>query len=259
VACTNRLSPTPPVMSNRSIVSAVFMIAVCGACSTPTAAAPDAAQLPEITAASPFRSAAFTADISTVRRAVKISAPTATASLSSSLTGFGAALHGSILGGDAVDLVASNYTAGVIGASVPGKVLITFDLTVVNRLRGLRLITPTFPIPPANVVGIQAFPIETVALTSAGGVTTTGGAITVTSPRSGIAVPSADWDGAPHNFFNDSQCAGAASDCFRYEPFGTIDALASSTPRRVGFLIDPSVGDLRVRILIAADLQAVPR
>jgi hypothetical protein len=164
-----------------------------------------------------------------------------------------------LLASDAVEILASNYMAGAIGGTVRGKILITFDLTIVNRLRGIRLVTPTFPFPPANVTGIQAFPLEVVATTTAGGVTATSGVITVASPRAGTAAPSTDWDGAPHSFFNDVGCTANANDCFRYEPFGALEPQAASAPRRVGFLVDPTVGDLRIRIIVAADLQSTTR
>lgn len=248
-------------MSPRIFATAALVCATTAACSTSSTTSPEPAEVPLVSVASPYRSAAFTADISTMRRTVTISAPAGPAAVAGSVP-FGSTdgtLHGSILGGDAIEVVASNYAAGIVGGTVPGKILITFDLTVVNRLRGLRLIRPTFPIPPANVTGIQAFPIEAVVLTSAGGVTATGGAISVASPRSGTAIPSNDWDGAPHSFFNDGACTAQANDCFRYEPFGVVEPLSATPPRRVGFLIDPTVGDLRVRILIAADLQPTAR
>ncbi len=242
---------------------ALFTCLASAAC---TSALPTESALPRTdgnSALSPFRSSAFAVEISTTRRQVRVSAPSA-ASAASLFSAAGApepgtGLHASLLSSDAVEILASNYSAGAIGGTVPGKILITFDLTIVNRLREVRLITPTFPYPPANVTGIQAFPLEVVALTTAGGVTATSGVITVASPRAGTAVPSADWDGAPHSFFNDAGCGATASDCFRYEPFGALEAQAASAPRRVGFLVDPTVGDVRIRIIVAADLQSRTR
>ena len=72
-----------------------------------------------------------------------------------------------------------------------------------------------------------------------------------------------DWDGngtpgsgGPHDFFNDAPCQGLANDCFRYEEYGPIGPLGSSSARRVGFLVDPTVGDFRVKMILAADLGA---
>lgn len=223
----------------------------------PTETDPEISTVPA--AWSPFRSAAFVADISTTRRRVAISAPTSALPSNSVAAMWGGQASASLLGADAVEMMASNYSAGVVGAVVPGKILVTFDLTLINRLRDIRLITPTFPLPPANVTGIQAFPLEVVTLSTAGGVTATGGVISVNAPRSGTAVPSTDWDGAPHSFFNDVGCGGVNSDCFRWEPFGVLQPQQASAPRRVGFLIDPTVGDLRVRIIVAADLQSTTR
>lgn len=231
------------------------------ACVSETTTAPAATPSQDSPVLSPHRDAAFVVNVSTVRRKVSVVAPTSGSAMrtqSAQHSAIGAGMQMSLLGGDAVELLASNYSAGVIGAVVPGKVLVTFDLTLINRLRGLRLITPTFPMPPAHVTGIQAFPIEIVALSTSGQVTVTSGVITVTSPRSGAAVPSTDWDGAPHSFFNDVGCGALSSDCFRYEPFGTLEPLSASAARRVGFLVDPTVGDVRVRIIVAADLESVP-
>ncbi len=243
-------------------VCCLFVLVIACACSSEATTAPVSSLAQGTSTPSPYRESAFIVDVSTLRRRVAVSAPTvllAGLPASSSAVTFGARVQPSLLGGDAVEMRASNYAAGVLGATVPGKVLVTFDLTIINRLAGLRLITPTFPAPPSNVVGVQAFPIEVAVLSTAGGVSVTGGVITVSSPRSGLAVPSGDWDGAPHNFFNDVGCGDRATDCFRYEPFGTLEPLAASPPRRVGFLVDPSVGDLRVRIIVAADLQAASR
>ncbi|WP_309672563.1 hypothetical protein [Gemmatimonas sp.] len=254
---------TPSAMAlNLSRVCSLLSLLTASACVSAAATEPTTPLSEGNATVSPYRNAAFIVDISTTKRAVKVAAPSggiAGGSLPQRVFGGDVSVQPSLLGGDAVEMMASNYSAGVIGASAPGKILVTFDLTLVNRLRGLRLVTPTFPLPPNNVTGIQAFPIEVVALTTAGGATVTGGAITVTSPRSGTAVPSADWDGAPHSFFNDVGCGGLSNDCFRYEPFGTLDASSASPARRVGFLVDPTVGDLRVRIIVAADLQSTTR
>jgi hypothetical protein len=103
---------------------------------------------------------------------------------------------------------------------------------------------------------VEAFPLEVSVLTTAGRVGVSGSEINVTAPRSGVAVASADWDGAPHNFFNDVGCNASSNDCFRFEPFGILEPQTSSARRKVGFLLDPTVGDLRVRVILAADLQS---
>jgi len=210
---------------------------------------------------SQYRGAAFILDVSTARRSVRVSAPTSgivTGGASSiSIPDLRVGPQLSLLGSDAIDVTASNYTAGTIGAALPGKVLVTFDLAVTNRLVGIRLVTPTFPTPPKAVAGVHAFPFEISVVTTSGGVSTSGNEMLVASPRYGAVIPSNDWNGEPHNFFNDVGCNAAATDCFRYEPFGAIAALGTSDARRVGFVVDPTVGDFRVRIILAADLQRV--
>jgi hypothetical protein len=161
----------------------------------------------------------------------------------------------SLLGSDAVDIAVSNLARGTVGAVVAGKALVTFDMRIVTKLNGVRLVTPTFPLPPRGVVGVQVFPFEAFAITSQGGVGSSSNTLAVTSPRFGAVQASDDWDGAPHSFFHATPCAEDARNCYRYEPFGELAPLSASAPRRVGFLVDPTVGDIRVRVLIAADLR----
>ncbi len=206
-----------------------------------------------------YRGAAFIMDVSAVRKTVRVTAPTtgiaSRLSAASLNLGVNSGPQYSLLGGDVIDLSTSNFVAGAVGASVPGKVLVTFDMTINNKLAGIRLITPTFPTPPSGVTGLQAFPFEISVTTTAGGVTSGGNEVVVTSPRFGTVVPSDNWNGNFHNFFNDAACAVTDNDCFRYESFGSIEPLGSSTTQQVGFLIDPTVGDFRVKIILAADLQ----
>ena len=241
----------------RIVAPVATVLAVLQACSdTPAATAP---VVPVLTSLSPYRGAAFILDVSTTRRVVKVSPPVSAAA-STSQNPLGArsltsGLNASLLGADVIEMQISNYVAGAVGATVPGKVLVTFDLTLVNRLQGVALGTPTFPIPPMGVTGVQAFPFEVSVVTSPGSVSSQSNQLMVTSPSFGQAIPSAEWDGAPHSFFNDANCGATSNDCFRYEPFGTIGAKASSPPRRVGFLIDPTVRDLRIKLLVAADIH----
>lgn len=66
----------------------------------------------------------------------------------------------SLLGAGVVDLLTSNYAAGAIGAVSPGEIAIRFDLRVRNLLSASRLVTPTFPAPPAGATGVQLFPFS---------------------------------------------------------------------------------------------------
>ena len=78
---------------------------------------------------------------------------------------------------------------------------------------------------------------------------------TVITPSLGLVVPSTDWDGDPHNFFNDTGCPVTATDCFRYESFGVVGPLGSSMAQRIGFDVDPTIAIFRVRVLLVADLE----
>ncbi len=235
--------------------AALLLLAACAA-ESPAPAAPVLPGNPAIPAQ--YRGAAFIMDVSATKKTVKISAPAASIAnrnVAANLNlNVGDEPQLSLLGGDVIDLTATNFVAGAVGAVQPGKVLITFDMQISNKLSGIQLITPTFPTPPSGVVGVQAFPFEISVTTTSGGVTTIGNEVIVVSPRFGAVVPSSDWGGSPHNFFNDVGCPVTANDCFRYESFGTIGSLGASTPQQVGFLIDATVGDFRAKIIVAADL-----
>lgn len=209
---------------------------------------------------SQLRHAGFVLDINTMRRTVHVSAPVAPSAMVPLLGALrqSAIGHGSsrlsLLGGDAVEVSLSNYSAGVIGAVVPGKILITLDLTITNRLQRVGLVAPTWPTPPSGSSALLAIPFEIAVITRPGGVTSGGNEVTVSSPRFGVALPSDDWDGAPHSFFSEEPCTETNNDCFRYEPFAPIAPGGTSASRTVGFLVDPTIGELRVRFLVAADV-----
>src|SRR5215510_9811499 len=231
------------------------------ACSkeSPVGASPDLPDNPPIPAQ--YRGAAFIMDVSAGKRTVKVTGPTATIGNPSSQyavgkLGIDTSAHYSLLGSDVIELTTNNFVAGAPGAAVPGKVLITFDVTINNRLPGIQLITPTFPTPPAGVTGVQLFPFEISVTTTTGGVAGSGNEVIVQSPRFGAVVASNDWGGNPHNFFSSVGCTATSNDCFRYESFGTIAPLGASTSQTVGFLVDPTVGDFRVKMIVAGDLQS---
>ncbi len=241
-----------------ALTTAATMVAL-SACSDSTPASVDPVLPGNPPIPVQYRGAAFIMDVSAVRKTVRVTAPTTgiagRLSAASLNLGVNSGPQYSLLGGDVIDLSTSNFVAGAVGATVPGKVLVTFDMTINNKLAGIRLITPTFPTPPAGVTGLQAFPFEISVTTTAGGVSSGGNEIVVVSPRFGTVVPSDNWNGNFHNFFNDAACAVTDNDCFRYESFGDIQPLGSSTTQQVGFLIDPTVGDFRVKIILAADLE----
>lgn len=239
-------------------MSTVFI----GACASEKGVAPI---VPGEAPPSQFRPLAFTADINTSTGKITITAPTAeTANAPTLSTGGEGAPNLSLLGGEAVRLIPSNYAASAVGAFAPGKIRVTFDVLIENKLPGVRFITPTWPVSPA--AGVILFPLDYVVTTTPGGVTgTDGNEVILEQPRFGAVDPSIDWSGtgaagsgAPYSFFNDTDCSLATSnDCFRWEAFDAeIQPLTTSSVRRVGFDIDATVGQFRARMIVAADLAA---
>lgn len=206
---------------------------------------------------------AFTFDVNARTRTVTITPPvTSPVSPSSSPPSAADRPSLSLLAGDAVRMLASNVRTSAVGAFTPNRIRVTFDVAIGSRLPGIRLVTPTWPVAPAD--GVILFPIDYSVTFIAGSVTGSGGnTLLVEQPRFGTVTPSTDFDGtgvpgsgAPYNFFNDADCTQAISnDCFRwkaYEP--SIAALTSSSRRTIGFDIDPSVAQFRARMIVAADL-----
>jgi len=207
------------------------------------------------------RGVAFVLDVSVGARSIRVTPPsrssTAAPQIADQTSGSGSDDRPllSLLGSDVIEVRATNYAETPAGASVSGKVLVTFDLTIVNRFAALRLVTPTYPLPPDGVSGVQAFPFDIAVTASVGGVAESGGQIVVTAPSGGGVTASSDWDGAPHNFFSSEPCSPAQRNCFRYEPFGVIGSAGRSEARRVGFLIDPGVTSFQSKVILAADLE----
>ena len=238
--------------------AAVFSVACAGE-------KPVAPVLPGNGPVSTFRPLAFVADVNTRTGSIRIAAPAAATANAPTLSIGGIEAPAlSLLGGEAVRLIPSNYAASAVGAFEPNKVRVTFDVIVENKLPGISFITPTWPISPA--AGVVLFPLDYVVTTTPGGVTGgDGNEVIVEQPSYGGVLPSVDWNGtgaagsgAPYNFFNDVNCGLATSnDCFRWEAYdATILPLSTSSVRRVGFDIDASVGQFRVRMIAAADLAA---
>ena len=211
--------------------------------------------------------AAFIFHVNTMTGRVDISAPQVT------VNGFtpAAARSGpggpsfSLIGGDAINLTASNFFASAVGQFTPGKVRVRFDLNVTNELSSVQLITPTFPPPPPGVSGILIFPFATHVTVTSGGVSVggSGDSLIIELPNRGEVAPSTDWDGdgtagsgAPFNFFNDVGCPAGSNDCYRWEAFAQpLAAGATTAARTVGFDIDPTVANFSAKIIVAADLQ----
>ncbi len=216
-----------------------------------------------------YRGAAWTAEVSTLRKTVRFVPPQGTilrpnGQVSANVVNedmikdaANAGVSQSLLGADVLDLVPSNFVAGPLGGVVPNKILITFSVQINNKLAAVDLIRPTFPTPPPSATGVLLFPFEIQVTTTSGGVVQGGNSneVVVSSPRFGAVQASSDWGGAPWNFFNDAGCTAGSNDCFPYEEYSPIPALGSSAPQTIGFLIDPTVGDFTVKMILAGDLR----
>lgn len=218
---------------------------------------------PEPTPASQFAPLAFVADVNVRTGQVAITAPSAAAigGPTLSLDGSGRPAL-SLLGGEVVRLIPTNYVALPVGTFAPGKIRVTFDVTIENKLPFVSLTTPTWPHPPTQ--GVIMFPLEYFAAPSPGD-TTGGGDTTVVN--AGAVVPSVDWNGtgaagsgAPFSFFNDVGCAGVSTgECARWMAYDLrILPTSMSSTRTVGFDIDATVDRFTTRMIVAADLVSVP-
>jgi hypothetical protein len=237
----------------------------------------------------PFKQAAFIVDVNTSTHEIKITPPTEKINLSSTsllremgknsnLSASAMGIEGpsfSILAGDVVTLVTSNYSASAVGAFTPNKIRVKFDVAIFDKLNGSKLIKPTFPVPPStpDADGVLLFPFSTNVTTTSGGVAVGGDGtdVIIDLPNTGNVAPSVDWNGNaaegsgstppgaggdPFNFFNDADCAASgANDCYRFETFtAPIAPQSTSIARTVGFDIDPTVSNFRARLIVAADL-----
>ncbi len=247
-----------PARATRRIATAITTLAAVftAACAGEKPVAP---VLPENPVVTQFKPLSFVADVDTRLRTVKITAPsagTANSAPTLSLDGIEGPVL-SLLGGEAVRIVpiAGTYNASLSGAFEPNRIRVTFDVLIENKLPGISFITPTWPVAPA--AGVVLFPLDYVVTTTSGGVTGgDGNEVIVELPSRGQVTPSIQWDGAPYSFFNDADCSLAVSnDCFRWQAFdATILPLATSRVETIGFDMDASVGQFRVRMIAAADL-----
>lgn len=209
-----------------------------------------------------MRAVAFIADVNLRTGTIRITEPPANVIPSSAtqLNTAGGPTY-SIVAGDVVGLTASNMQSSAVGQFQPGKIRITFDINISNKLASVSLITPTFPPPPAGVTGLFLFPYEMVPTITTGG-TSTGGdgtEVIVEQPSRGAVSAAVTWDGAPHNFFNDNGCPAGSSDCFRYEVFNQpLAGGATSEARSVGFDLDATLSSFRARLIVSADLRNGP-
>jgi hypothetical protein len=227
-----------------------------------------------------LKQSAFIFDVDTRSGTVTVSQPIKNLTMGSAIAQGAirgpAGISYSILAGDAITLTTSNFFASTVGQYTAGKVRVKFDVNITNKLGSVELITPTFPTPPTGIKGVFLFPFQTVVTTTSGGTSVGGDGtdVIIELPSYGLVAPSIDWNGNatdatsapggdPFNFFNDTGCGAGSNDCYRYEVFGEalsggelgIPAAATSTARTVGFDIDPTVGNFRARLIVAADLR----
>lgn len=233
-------------------------VVALAACSGESLSNPEDPQLPGDAPVTPaVQAAAWRFDVSTKDRKIKITPPAGkVASVAANLSRAG--VEYSLVGADVIALTASNYAATGVGTggAPAGKVRVTFDLAITNLLSSVDLITPTFPTPPAGGSGVFAFAFSTNVTTTSGGVSTSGNDVIIDLPNTGQVAPSSNFDGAPHNWFNDTGCPAGANDCYRYEAYPVpVSAGATTSGQQIGFDIDPTVSNFSAKIIVAADLQ----
>jgi hypothetical protein len=236
----------------------------------------------------PIKTAAFLFDVDLRSGTVKVTAPEKTLqSLGIARTDAQAANSSSpefsVVGGDVVELVATGYevsSGGGFGsgsipvgpcpggspAAVAGRLCVEFDVAVINELLGVQLVGPTvFPTPVPGTTGPLLIPYS-IQVTQSDGSVSVGGPqgndVIGTQPNTGSVSTNDEWVLAPFNFFNDATCSatlptGVLTDCFRSEEITPTPLAggAQSDPLRVGFYVDPTVGQFTVTMLVAADLQ----
>jgi hypothetical protein len=130
-----------------------------------------------------------------------------------------------------------------VGEFTKKKVRVSMDVALTNLLTNAAFVAPTFPTPPAGTTGVLLFPFTTTVTTG-----------------SGAVAPSPDWDGAPINFFNDTDagCFLFKSDCYRWEAYpAPLTGGASTGIRTVGFDVDPTVTAFDTYLVLAADLSSL--
>ena len=142
-----------------------------------------------------------------------------------------------LVGNNEIDVALSGCARTSAGSN---RVRLTCEAAVRNRRDGSQLVTPTFPVPPTSQAGILLIPYRVIPI---------GG--------NGSAVPTTDWDGAPHSFFNDASCSTKPeSDCYRWEPFAApLRAGATSEGRVIGFEAGSNVLAILVQFVVAADIE----
>lgn len=168
----------------------------------------------------------------------------------------------SILDGDVIGLETSNYSAGPVGAILPGMVRVHFDVSLSNRLESIALMPPNVLVDAGPATSLMLFPMMQEATVSSDPIYAgdDGSVIVETPGATPLVTASPDWDGGGtrgYDFALGRVCDPASVGCSRWESFAPLAPLESSTSRRVGFDVASSVGTFRVRLLLAADLESI--
>ena len=149
----------------------------------------------------------------------------------------------SILGSNEVVVATSNL---IRSAPVNGKVTVTFDAALTNRLTSASLVPSTFP----TGSGLVLFPFQVTQ--AIGGNATQ---VIASSDWNGDGTPGS---GTPRNFFNDFGCpsANATADCFRWEQYpAPLGPGETTTAQKVGFTLPKAISSFQVLLVLAADIS----
>lgn len=241
------------------MVGSLLVLGMLGGCNTnPTSAAPIV--VPALP--SDVARIALTVDVPTAAtRALDDASTLGQSAMSPTLAAARPAMpgwrstFGSLLGVDGVAVEIGRIDRSVLGQYAPGKVRVFVRLRLKNALDRTRLLTPTFPMPPAGD-GVYLFAVQSIAVESPGGVTTGRNVVTVAAPSHGAVHPGPEWEGAPYDYVRSSYgtCA-MSSTCARWKRFDVPLAPGGlSEWRTASYDIDPTVHHMRLRFVVAADL-----
>lgn len=151
-----------------------------------------------------------------------------------------------ILGSNEIGITTTNL---VRSSPVNGKVQVTFDVAIRNRLTSASLVPSSFPGTTA-APGLLLFPFKVSSVVG-------GTAAQVVAGQEWNGDGSAG-SGAPRNFFNDFGCpvTGGTSDCYRWEQFASpLGPGETSAAQQVGFTVNKAVQSFVVSLVLAADIQ----
>lgn len=174
-------------------------------------------------------------------------------------------LHGigtfaSLLGYDAFDVEVRNVTRSEIGDFLPGRIRMRAELRIRNTFHSLQLLRSSFPMAPDGVNGLMLFAAAAEAVEDDGSVVTAGNTVIVRSPSQGRVTVSTDWTGEPFDYQRSTfaTCGDPRIVCARYIELPAPLMPGETSPFiGVGFDVDPTVRNVRVRLLLAANVANV--